>query len=295
MADVTPNSTDLVPKGIVSALIAVWLAAAAACTGPVPSAPPVLTADVAFPRTLQADRLVEVRLEGAEGDGWLVTSADLASPLFTTVAPRPSNVRVFKGYVTRVRVPLGEAICPAGTGGAAAHLSLRHDDGTTADVTVELPREVLADINADECATRAATDVAMPSLGSVESSDGVAVRTTLTVTRGEAGSAAGAVSLTAMKGSVIFDMGPREGLSLPLRIEPGRGALAVPVEITATRCDPHAFAESKKTFVFAVWIAIDGGPERYIELRPGAELKSALQAAFDACGEEADAQTPGGA
>ena len=59
----------------------------------------------------------------------------------------------------------------------------------------------------------------------------------------------------------------------------------MPVTFTASRCDPHAFAESKKTFVFGVWLTIDGGPEKYLEIGPDAALKAALQSAFDHCGE----------
>ncbi len=325
MADVTRRASDLVPKGFVSIATAAVLAAVAACSGPVPppATPsarsdfasvgaettdreirPVLSADVAFPRTLQADRFVEVQLTGAAGDGWLVTSAALESTMFSPVTPTPSNVRLFGGYVARVRVPLGEAICSAGTGEAIAHLTLKNDggagiDGTVTDgkatdteVTVNLPPEVLAGINADECATRAVTDAASPSLGAPEATLGTTVETTLTLTRGEAGDGA-EVSLTGMRGSVVFDMSPRGGFQLPTLLAVGDRSLAVPVDIVATRCDPHVFAESKKTFVFAVWLSIDGGPERYVELRPDAALEDALQAAFDACGEGADAQTPG--
>lgn len=81
--------------------------------------------------------------------------------------------------MARVRVPLDEAICPAGTGKATARLTLERDGGATAAVTVTLPHAVLGEINADECATRAVTDAAMPSLGSVKAASSTAVQTTL--------------------------------------------------------------------------------------------------------------------
>lgn len=324
----TPNSTDLVPRGVVSVVAVALLAAVAACSGQMPSpgppsasvvvassddasadqaTPPVLSAAVAFPRTLQADRFVEVRLTGAAGDGCVVTSAALESTLFTPVAMRPSNVRLFEGYVARVRVPLGESLCQAEAGEAgeaSTHLTLQKGggastagtdlSGSAVEVTVTLPLEVLAGINADECATRAVTDAAAPSLGGPGATLDITAETTLLLTRGEAGNGA-EVSLTGMRGSVVFDMRPRDGFQLPVGLAVGDASLAVPVDISATRCDPHVFAESKKTFVFAVWVAIDGGPERYIEVRPDAGLEAALQDAFDACGAGADAHTPGGA
>lgn len=60
-------------------------------------------------------------------------------------------------------------------------------------------------------------------------------------------------------------------------------SVVLPVTVRASRCDPHAFAESKKTFVFAAWIQVDGR-EQYVEFQPDPAWRATLQALFDACG-----------
>lgn len=301
MADVTRFDTDLVPSRAVSALVGAVTLVLAGCTAMgddapgVPSATPTgttpeLAADVGFPRTLQAERKVELRVTGAEGDDWSVTSATVTSGYFEPLDTTEHTSRLFEGWTAHVPVPLGAALCPAVGAEASAVLTLASDAGETATVTVPLPTDVLAGINADECAVREVTDVAAPAWGRADASAGASVDTTLTLTRGagEGGAAGGAgdlaIELVEMKGSVIFDVEPRDGAALPLVLASGQGEAVLPVTITATRCEPHAFAESKKTFVFAVWISVGGDEPAYVEVRPDQALKGALQSAFDACG-----------
>ena len=305
MTDVKGIPPDLVPRAVVSVLAVVASLVLCACSGTADDAAPSslassattvpsLVGDVAFPRTLQAQRWVEVDLSGAQDDDWVVTSVALDVATFTPLAATKSNVRLFGGYVGRVRVPLGVANCPAGAGDSLVKLTLANGAGAVANLEVALPTDVLAGINANECATRKLLDVASPALGRAEAASGTSVDTTLTVSRGAAGAGA-TVVVTAMRGSVIFDMVPRAGTALPVTLGAGESAIAVPVTFTASRCDPHAVAESKKTFVFAVWLTIDGGPEKYLEIGPDAALKAALQSAFDNCGTALNATTPGGA
>jgi hypothetical protein len=327
VTDVTSISADLVPRGFVSAVTVAAMLVLAACSAapnaahtdaahtadasvaaaPVTAASfPALTAEVAFPRTLQAQRWVEIRVEGASGDDWVVTDATLISPFFATLAATPTNVRLFEGHVSRVRVPLGNVTCPATEEAAMVALTATHDDGAvaTVEVTVPLdvttpdeeaaPSDVLAQIHAAECETEALLAIVAPSLGDVEASAGASVDATLAITRGDSG-VDERVTVTAAKGSVIFDLAPQDPDGIPATLEPGVPVVAVPVRITATRCDPHALAESKKTFVFGVWLGLGGEPERYVEVRPEAELEQALLAALEFCSDALDAQTPGGA
>lgn len=296
----------------VAMAVATSLAALGACTAPAQTpqvapphtltasaaaetvARPELTAEVAYPRTLQAQRWVEIRVAGTVGDDWVVTAATLDAPAFARVEVTARNVRLFEGGIGRVRVPLGEAMCPAGGGFATAELVLAHDGGDVVTVEVELPSEVLAEINAGECAMEAVRNVAAPSLGTADAVSGPSVDTTLTLSRGVGGHDSH-VEMTALKGSVIFEVKASEAQLLPLALTAGTSSVALPITITATRCDAHAVAESKKTFVFGVWLSIDGAPEQYVEVSPASALEKDLTTVLDRCVAALDAQTPGGA
>ncbi|MEV1178030.1 hypothetical protein, partial [Nonomuraea sp. NPDC049784] len=56
----------------------------------------------------------------------------------------------------------------------------------------------------------------------------------------------------------------------------GQQRLEVPITLTPGRCDPHAFAEAKKAFLFPVRASIDGGQERVVIVVPPKPLQDRL-------------------
>jgi hypothetical protein len=68
-------------------------------------------------------------------------------------------------------------------------------------------------------------------------------------------------------------------------LEAAQQRLEVPIELTPGRCDPHAFAEAKKAFLFPVRATIDGGQERVVIVVPPKPLQDRLIAyALKTCG-----------
>ncbi len=241
-----------------------------------------LSGDIAFPRTLQAERMVELQVTLDEEVDAIVVRASLESPLFTETGWQDAHVRVFAGWPTRVRLPLGDPVCGVaeGSGGetpdAVAHVVF-DVAGAQVEREVDVPAGVLAEIRAEECGAKALSDVASPRFGDVEAVAGLTVTTSLSLTRGEGDARVEAVRVA---GSVVFSIVPSDPV---LALEPGQDVVSVPVSLTPTRCDPHVFAESKKTFVFGVWLAVDGAEPRRVDVLPGEALKAALQDAFDRC------------
>ena len=235
------------------------------------------SAEIAFPRTLQAERLVEVRVLTVRDADAVVTSARLESPLFADSPVRDGVVRLFPDWTNRVRVPLGTAVCPAPAGDTSVVLTLTVD-GREVTETLRGDDSVLRTINASECAQRAVLDVATPSFGPVTSQDDSRLETTIVLTRGDADRDQ-PVTLTSMTGNIVFIV----TLSGARELAPGADALAVPAVVTVGRCDPHVFAESKKTFVFPVMLAVGGADPAYVEIQPDATARSALQQLFEDC------------
>jgi|GEM_PF-1249301 len=275
-----------------AALVSVLGVTATACattaeTSPSPETAPA-SADAArvttaqaglqFPRTHQADRLLEVRVTTARAADALVTAVRLESPMFADNPARDSNVRLYQDHENRVRVPLGVPVCPAGDGDSTVVLTMLAD-GAEVSETVTVPAEVLAEINAAECVQQAVLDEAAPSFGEIESRDGAEVRTSLVLTRG---TGVEPVTLERITGNIVFAIEVDEGAERTLAA--GEAALAVPVTVTVARCDPHVFAESKKTFVFPVHLSVGEGEPQVVEFIPPGAVKDVLQAAFSACG-----------
>ncbi len=285
---------------------AVAVAAVAGCSGPGPGPEPapapgpsggvgstpagqtatlpsiVPTAEAAYPRPLQADRIVEI-LVGAEGDGdAFVTGVELDTPYFEPGPVSPTVVRVSQGWPGHARVPLTRAVCPAPAGTSLARVTVAASASgdVASEVVVTVADAALAEINRVECLQRDALDAAQPAFGELLSTDGTQAQATLVFTRGVSDKP---VAINGVKGNVIFTVEARD-VALPVPMDSSTRRVEIPVTVRASRCDPHAFAESKKTFVFAAWIQVDGR-EQYVEFQPDPVWHTRLQALFDACGE----------
>lgn len=273
--------------------LAVALLALAACSGPDAGASSqafpatasgrvtVPTAEVASPRTLQAARLVEVRVLTAHDADALVTSARLDSPLFADSPARAGEVRLFPDWTNRVRVPLGTPVCPAPEGPSTVVLTMTVD-GRQVTETLQAEDSVLRQLNDEECREQAVLDVATPSFGPITAQDASQLETTIVLTRGDARTDE-PVALESMTGNIVFIVRLDTGTNATLAA--GTASIAVPATILVGRCDPHVFAESKKTFVFPVRLGVGHDAPGYVEIQPDAATKAALQKLFDDCGD----------
>ena len=240
---------------------------------------------VTFPRTLQADRLVEAQVVTARKADALVTSARLESPLFANSPPRDSGPRLFPDWANRVRLPLGTAVCPAPAGESTAVVTMTVD-GQQVTETLAMDDAVLRKINAEECAEQAVLDVATPSFGPVESQTATELHTSIVLTRGPS-MPDKPVTLTGMSGNIVFIV--RLDASADATLDAGQASVAVPAVVLVGRCDPHVFAESKKTFVFPVKLVVGDAEPAFVEIQPDATTRAALLDLFVACGDAASA------
>jgi len=241
---------------------------------------------VDFPRTLQADRMVEALVHTTRDADALVTSARLESPLFADSPARDGVVRLFANWTNHVRLRLGTPVCPAPEGASTVVLNLTID-GRAVTETLTADGQDLRKINTEECAEKAVLDVATPSFGKVESQTSTDIHTSIVLTRG-ASMPDAPVALTSMTGNIVFIV--KLDANADATLDPGEASHAVPAIIEVGRCDPHVFAESKKTFVFPVRLAIGDAAPAYVEIQPDPIARAALQALFNSCG---DAQRSG--
>ncbi len=239
---------------------------------------------VTFPRSFQAARQVVAEVLTVRDADVEVSSARLDSPLFLDSPLRDSTVSLFAHWSNHVRLPLGTAACPAREGPSTIVLSLTVD-GRPVEERLAMDDAVLRKINAEECAQQAVLDVASPSFGPVESQNALELHTSIVLTRG--GSMPDApVTLTSMTGNIVFNVALSETANRVM--DAGMPTLAVPAVVTVARCDPHVFAESKKTFVFPVRLAVGDAESAYVEIGPDATAQAALQELFNSCGAAAN-------
>ncbi|MFI6812864.1 hypothetical protein ACIBG7_10665 [Nonomuraea sp. NPDC050328] len=152
-------------------------------------------------------------------------------------------------------MPYGEAVCsddgeqtvrPASV---IAHVKV--GDGPLRKVVFPVPHPdpLLARLLRDECQAQQVRKLSDLAFAPEWRERGKELHGTLVLTRR---SGANAITVRSIDGTTHYMI---EG---PVRtLEAGAARLEIPVVVTPARCDPHAFAEAKKAYLFPVRVTVD--------------------------------------
>lgn len=243
-----------------------------------------LDVGVEYPRYLQTHRRLEVTVVNDGTTPVTVMRLTLRAPQFPSTQPVSKDDVIDPGRRVDLQTDFGVADCSVDPDAAAvADLRLRPGAGPPMDVTVDLPTATLADIHTDECGRRAVETAVELTVGSQwqRSDEGIAGEFVL---RRRPGASSSTITVSNVGGSVIFiARALPDDRVLPVRLAPGDDETRLPVEIVASRCDPHAVAESKKTYLFPLWIEVGAAPAQYVTVDAEPTLRPALDELIDEC------------
>ena len=245
-----------------------------------------LKVSVERPRYLAARRMIEVILVNEGGSGVTVETLQLDSPLFEHTEPtRRSGGGVVLDAAQRVDVPVpyGKANCESAPG--AEHVRLQ-----VAGKTERLPiiggRDDLARLREEECnraAIAAAADIGFGAQWKrVGAPDEYTFQLPLMIRR--RGASGARVTIETVAGSVIFSLGtldPERDPVLVLGADQARASVSV--RVRASRCDPHAVAESKKSFRFPMYVALGKAQAQYVEVEAKGAVRRVLERTVAQC------------
>ncbi len=239
-----------------------------------------LVATVEYSRLFSLQRELGLGLQNVGDTPVVVRSFQLVTPLFEPAAFAQREVLLpAHGRRLVLPVPFGQARCdgdPEERFGAV----VRVDDGT--ELNLDAPEDhagTLGRLHHRECAARAVQDKVAVVFGDDWEADGLTISGEIRLEQRVAGVAA---SLDQVVGSVIFRLRVDHDEPL-LRVGAERGVDRASVTITTQRCDGHALAESKKTFVFLTWVSVDGAEPVPVELHPEGAARAALEDLLHAC------------
>ena len=186
----------------------------------------------------------------------------LASPGFAPVAPTVREIELQKGGRIDIPTPYGAARCDTTVGPLAARLYVTREGEREQDVEVPLaqPYDIIDRIHSEECtAEQVLSKVSMTlSLSSPPPVSTDPLSASLLVSRE---SFDGPIRVDELRGSVLYDV---TGV-LPRTLQSDSDSLAVPLTITTASCEAHAIADSKKPFVFPIYLAF--GDEKPVYAR----------------------------
>jgi hypothetical protein len=231
-----------------------------------------------------------------------VERLQLVTPSLETLPPATVDTTVSPTPRIDLRIPYGEARCagdtvpearpahviawvrPAGDagregkGGAGGGGDTGDAGGPAAVHEIRLPlphpNTLLQRLVTLDCGARLVRRAADIGFGPTWRRDGTTVRGTIVVTRRVEG---GTITLHDVAGSVILQLTVPGADERPLAVlPPAERRAELPVRISATRCEAHALAESKKTFVFPFWAAVDGLEPQYLVFDVSPEARALL-------------------
>ncbi len=82
------------------------------------------------------------------------------------------------------------------------------------------------------------------------------------------------LTVVEVAGSILFDLTYDGDEKLPLRLRPDDDSLTIPVALgVGNRCDAHALAESRATFLFGVYARVGDGPPQRVIVTPDDTVK----------------------
>ncbi|MEV0389966.1 hypothetical protein [Nonomuraea sp. NPDC050643] len=209
----------------------------------------------------------------------------LVTPSFATLPAERTDAVIKKTERTDLRIPYGAANCsPKGLpqvrpATVVAHLATGSQPPRRVVFQVPHPDPLLARLLRDECSEFLVKQAVSIEFGPEWTESGKVMKGDLVITR----RGPGAVALNDVGGTTHYIVTvERRPLGL---LGAGSQRLEVPVELTPGRCDPHAFAEAKKAFLFPARASVDGGEERVVIVTPPKPLQDRLIAyAMRACG-----------
>ena len=268
--------------------VATALGTLAACgDAAVPAEPVTLTADVVETRAARSQSTVSVALRNAGSAPVEVQRLQLRSRAFEQVPPTERPLTVPAGDASgRFFLPYGAPVCGEEVS-AVLLVEVRTADGDRegeAPVTDRSPG--LGRLHELTCAAEAVTAQAGLGFGDRwerAAQDGEQLlRTTLRLDRrGEQ-----EVAVTRLDGNVVFSLSAAGAGSPVLVLAPDQASAELPVEVRASRCDPHALTESKRELLlsFPSFARAGDGPEAAVQVRvPPAGEQAVLQLMQDVC------------
>jgi hypothetical protein len=208
-----------------------------------------------------------------------VATIQLDTPLFEAVDPQERDAVVPAGG-RRVVMPLefGPARCDGGEDddGEGDEPAVLVADVGGEEVRVPLdqrPEGMLASLHEAECAMEAVRDEVDLRLGDTWERTGP--RTIAGEILMDQRRPGATVAIDEMEGNVIFFVHADDRRPW-LEVSDGSPSARGEVEIEASRCDPHALTEYKRTFIFVAWVGIDGGDPVKVDVEAEGETQRIL-------------------
>ena len=240
-----------------------WLVLSNWLGGPQPRPRPDLTVLVDQFRNDEPVHQVRLTFTNRESQPVTVQWVRLLSPDFEVLAPQQQDYPLPPGGTIGVGLPakFGDGICAGGVPTTAkpaqADAMITYPDGGHAEFTWPLAdnRKLLGLLLRQDCERQkiaAAVELGLtgPWTQARTDSGAPSIHATLDL---RLVNPAATVEVTQVRGSVLYHL-----RTPPIRLDSAHPELHVPVVFVNNRCDEHAVSGSTQSYIFRLWLRIDG-------------------------------------
>lgn len=278
----------LAAAALVATSVAVALCPADRGASVEPAGAAATPADADLHATLQRSRLFETQRSlrvsvWYEGDHDVrLESVQLDTPLFETVTAQTRDPVVHAGgRIVAMPVQFGTARCDAEEAPPRLVVGI---DGTEQAIPLgESPVGLLADLHGEECAVAAVREVVDVRFGDDwERVDSKTIEGTVELEQRRPGTTA---SVEDVLGNVIFDADADARSDPLMAVDDDEPSATIGLTVNASRCDPHALTEYKRTFILVAMVGVgDDEPLRVdIVADEGTPARQAMEELLPAC------------
>lgn len=230
----------------------------------------------------QARGVLQVTFRNTGEQSFAFTEIRVVDARFDLLAPTRRDVTVpVGGRELTVPLPFGVARCdgpPAGT--AEPLIEVRGSAVEPTAVSIDdRGRSFLDRLHKAGCAQQAITNVVRITFSSFEPAGHATVRGVLRLERRQQGQA---VTVVDVRGNVIFALTALPSDSVPFTLAADQQAADLPIEFSASRCDPHALTGYTKTYRFRVFVRLGNGPAHSLEVEATGPERALLATALQA-------------
>lgn len=233
----------------------------------------------------QARGVLQVTFRNTGGQDFVFAEVRVVDPRFVVLTPTRRDVTVpVGGRELTVPLPFGAARCDGESVAADEPLiEVRRSVADSTGVAIDEPgRSFLDRLHTAACGQQQINQAVELSFSSFRLVDRATVRGVLRLERRRQGEA---ITVAEVRGNVIFALRTLAPPAAPLTLAPDREAADLPLEFSASRCDPHALTGYTKTYRFRVFVVVGTRPAHSVEVQAVGAEQSLLTAALQAgCG-----------
>jgi hypothetical protein len=209
-----------------------------------------------------------------------IAAVQLDSPLFELAPPQVRDVPVAASDRVAIPLPFGTPQC-GDVADERPEMIARIAGEDVRVVIEERPDGLLSELRDIECAASAVLASVDLRLGDTWN------RTEPRTIEGEIEldqrSPGATAVLEEVRGNVIFTVSSADAAGSPIEVSDDAPSASGPIAITASRCDPHALIEYKRTFILSAYVALNGGERTRVDITAEGGARRALEELLRSC------------